>query len=244
MLRGIKHGISGLFASISGIKKYGLWKHILFTSILSLLVATFTFYGIWSNSGFISDWISGFYKWERGSGIISWISDWLVWGIMMVVAFMSYKYIMMILASPVLSLMSEKIESYYTQVTPQKFSISHTIKSLGRGLRISLGNISKELILTLILIVLGLIPGVAIVTAPLILVVQAYFAGFGNMDYYMERHFNVKQSRSFVSSHKGLAIVNGGAYLLLLSIPVIGFILGPTLTSVGASIAVHNSLKK
>lgn len=243
MLNGLGAGLQGLLSSISAISKYGLWLYIFLTAVISLLVAGICSFLIWNNTAFIGDWISGFYTWEKGSGLVEKVAEWFAWGATMILFLISYKYIMLILAAPILSLMSEKIENYHSSKPTQSFSVSHTIKSMGRGLRLSLGNITKELILTAILFILSFIPGLAIITAPLIFLVQAYYAGFGNMDYYMERHFNVSQSKKFVKQHRGLAIVNGTFYVLLLAIPFIGFLIGPIFSAIGASLAVDKLLE-
>jgi CysZ protein len=67
------------------------------------------------------------------------------------------------------------------------------------------------------------------------LVIQAYYAGFGTMDYTLERHYNYKNSIRFVQKHRGIAIGNGLGFMLLLLIPVIGIIIVFPLSVVAAT---------
>jgi CysZ protein len=73
--------------------------------------------------------------------------------------------------------------------------------------------------------------------------VQAYYAGFGNMDYTLERHYKYKDSLQFVRKHRGLAIGNGIVFILFLLIPVIGVILVLPLSVTAASTRTVQALK-
>lgn len=190
------------------------------------------------------DWMQSFYKWDFGKSFIEKASDWIAGGLIGIIALLSYKYIVMIVLSPIQSVMSSRVESGLNgyEITEQ-MTMGSFFKDIYRGLGITLRNLSKEIFFTIVLLILSLFPVFAIVTGPAILLVQAYYAGFGNMDYYMERHFDMKDSASFVKRYKGLAIANGGIFLLLLFIPIIGFIIAPTFATIASSVEVHKRME-
>ena len=100
---------------------------------------------------------------------------------------------------------------------------------------ITLRNIFREIGFTILLLLSGLIPGLQPFVPAAIFLVQSYYAGFGAMDYTLERYYGVKQSASFVSANKALALGMGSAFLLLLFIPILGFILAPPLITAGST---------
>ena len=238
MLDGIILGIQSFFKSFGAISKYGLWKYVFGSGLLSGLVGFGIFKLIWNQSDRLGAWASSFYTWEKGSEFVSTFSEWLIWIILLIISAILFKYIMLIISAPIMSMVSEKIELHGTGRKPPSFSIADALKSMLRGLRLSIRNIVRELLLTAALLLLGLVPIVGFVSAFLIFAVQAYYAGFGNCDFYMERHFNVSDSVKFVKRNKGLAFANGAIFLGLLAIPVIGFFLAPILCAIGATLAL------
>ena len=239
MLNGIFLGINSFFQSFAAIPKYGLWRYVFASGLLSCAVGYGIFKFIWKQSDRLGDWLASFYKWERGSEFVASASDWAIWIIMIVLCLILFKYIMLVLSAPIMSMVSEKIEVARTGGKPVPFSVSHTIQSLVRGLRIALRNITKELFLTVLLLLFGLVPIIGLASAVLIFLVQANYAGFGSCDFYMERHFSVKQSVRFIRKNRGIAIANGAIFLGLLAIPVVGFFLAPILSAIGATLAIH-----
>ena len=91
---------------------------------------------------------------------------------------------------------------------------------------------------------LGLIPIIGFFSAALLFLMQAYFAGFGNMDYTLERHYNYKMSVKFVKQNRGLATGNGIIFMLFLLIPVIGVILVLPLSVTAATIVTVEKIQE
>lgn len=149
----------------------------------------------------------------------------------------------MALSAPFMSSVSEKIEAHLTGTvyTPRKGTF---YSQLMRGIRINVRNLFMELLLTLPILVLKFIPVVNIFSTALLFLVQAYYAGFGNMDYTLERHYNYRTSLQFVRQHRGIAIGNGIGFLLLLLIPVVGVVLVLPLSVTAASIRTVEALQK
>ncbi len=113
-----------------------------------------------------------------------------------------------------------------------------------RGLRISLGNLSKELIITVFLLLVSLVPVIGIASSILIFLLSSYYAGYGNLDYYMEHYFNVSESKKFIKQNRGIALGNGVVFVLILSIPVLGWFLAPALGGIAATLSGHEAMKK
>ncbi|HHS95342.1 MAG TPA: EI24 domain-containing protein [Phaeodactylibacter sp.] len=141
--------------------------------------------------------------------------------------------------------LSQKIEQQLLgQIgTDNGFQLSKAIKEIIRGLRISLRNIFFEIMWTAPLFILGLIPALSFFTTILMFLIQAYYAGFGNMDYTLERHLDVKESIRFVRKNRGLAIGLGTVFLLLLSTGI-GFLVAPPLATAAATLSTSKRLHK
>ena len=101
-----------------------------------------------------------------------------------------------------------------------------------------------ELLLTIPIILIGFIPVIGIISSVLLFLAQSYYAGFGNMDYTLERHFKYRESIEFVKRNRGLAIGNGIVFMLVLLIPIVGIILVLPLSVTAASTETLTVLNK
>lgn len=221
ILKGIK-AYTGTFALISKLK---LWKYFLVPVIISILTASvigLIAYKLSDNLGrlFAKVWI-----WDWGKESFTSFSTFVGLIIIVVIGFILYKHIVMALSAPFMSPVSEKIETHLTGVQKHDHRITSFKEQLWRGIRINTRNLFKELLFSIPLLLLKFIPGVNIVSAILLILVQAYYTGFGNIDYTLERHFKYDESIKFVRKNKGIAIGNGIVFMLFMVIPIIGIII-------------------
>jgi len=236
MIRGIIDGFGSYFSVLSFINKHQLYRYFLISGIISLCLGGLIF----TASYFLSDDLGAIlfklYPFEKWSEYALKISNFIGGSMVAVLGIMLYKYLLLICVSPFMGPLSAQVEHILTgESIEAKFSIKQASYEIIRGTRIALRNVVRELGLTLLLVILSLIPIFTVFVAPLIFMVQSYYAGFGNLDYYLERRANIKQSVLYVKKHRGLAIGNGAGFLLLLLIPVLGLFLAPVMSTIAAT---------
>jgi len=234
MLKNIVKGIRAYGGTFKLINTLALWKYFgipMLISLLTFVLIGFAAYGLSDNIGSL---ISRAWVWEWGSETFRTISD--IIGGMMIVALglIVYKHIIMALSAPFMSPVSEKIEAHITGVKHEHRNTSFSAQ-LWRGVRINVRNLLMELLLTIPILIIGFIPIIGIISPVLLFLLQSYYAGFGNIDYTLERHLEYGKSVQFVSNHRGIAVGNGMVFMLMLFIPVIGIILVLPLSVTAAS---------
>ena len=224
MIKNILQGIRAYGGTLALISKLGLWKYFGVPILISLLTAISIGFLAWGLSDNLGGYIAKVWFWEWGSETFRTISDVLGGIAIVVIGLILYKHIIMALSAPFMSPVSEKIEAHLLGS-----SLPHRNTSSGaqlwRGIRINVRNLGMELLLTIPILIISFIPVINILTSILLFLVQSYYAGFGNMDYTLERHFEVKESVQFVKRNRGVAIGNGVVFMAMLLIPVIGIIL-------------------
>ncbi len=230
ILKGIK-AYAGTFGLIS---KLGLWKYFAVPMAISFFTAVLIGFSAWGLGDNLGNFISKIWFWEWGAETFRAISDFIGALIIIALGIILYRHIVMALSAPFMSPVSEKIEKYLYGTNHSHRKTSNT-EQLWRGIRINIRNLVLELLLTIPIILIGFIPVIGIISSVLLFLVQSYYAGFGNMDYTLERHFKYSESIQFVKRNRGLAIGNGIVFMLVLLIPVIGIILVLPLSVTAAS---------
>ncbi|WP_405268084.1 EI24 domain-containing protein [Cellulophaga sp. Ld12] len=244
MFKNILVGIKSYSGTFKLMKELKLWKYFFIPMVISLITASLIGVAAWSLSSSFGEFIATLWIWDFGKDTFTSISTLFSGLIILVVGFILYKHIVMALSAPFMSPVSEKIEAHLTGVENHDHKKTSFNEQLWRGIKINIRNLGKELLYTLPLLLLKLIPVVNIFSAIALFLLQAYYAGFGSMDYTLERHFNYKDSIDFVRKNRGVAIGNGIIFMLFLFIPVIGIIIVLPLSVTAASIKTIDIIKK
>lgn len=243
MIKHILSGIKAYFGSFKLISQLGLWKYFWVPILLSILIAALIFSVAYSLSDNIGSMLSQWWTWDWGQQTVYLISEVFGGILILILGFILYKHMVMAFSAPFMGPVSEKIEAHLSGRNPQNLKHTSFAAQLWRGVRINLRNLTMEILLTIPIILIGLIPIVGLFSAFLLFMVQGYYAGFGNMDYTLERHYSYKESIRFVKNNKGIAIGNGIVFMLFLFIPVVGVILILPLSVTAATVQTVELLK-
>ena len=230
MIKDFFAGFTSYFSAFGTISRLGLWGYFLVPVVVSLLLATGLFFSISAISGSLIGWIGPWIPWGEIIG------GWLFKVLLGLVGLVVFKHLVIAAVSPFMTPLAQKVEEHMTGRYKKYsgFNGMQAVKDFFRGITIALRNIIRELIYIIPLFVIGLIPMFSIPCMILIFLIQAYYAGFGNLDYTLERHYSVRESARFVKKNRWLAIGNGTAFLLLIGTGV-GFLVAPPLAAVAGA---------
>lgn len=249
MLKDIIISIQAYYHTHQFIIKHRLWKWIL---IPGFIYALLFFAGIYlfvvsSNSAIdfmlqksgVEEWLS---KMQN-----SWLSYLLIFAqfilnlILLLFYFSLFKYVFLIIGSPLFAYLSEKTESII-EGKEFPFSFKQLMKDMARGIRLALRNMLWQTVYTVSILILSFIPVIGWVTPLLALLVECYYLGFSMLDYSCERNkLSTTQSIAFIGRHKGLAIGNGIVFYLMHFVPILGWLLAPSYAVIAATISLHKA---
>ncbi len=233
MISGFLRGIVAYLDALGFISRKGFGRYFLYSGLIGLVIFAICGYAVYLVNPLITSWLENALPWDLNW--LSAVSSWLTAGVSVLFFISIFKYLMLIFTAPLMSVLSEKVENEITGNIDERSFIMNVIPELIRALRINLRNIIREIFLTLLLLLLSLIPLFSVFTGILILLVQAYYAGFGNYDFWAERHFTYRSTIRFMKARKGMLAGNGIVYIFILAIPVIGAFLAPPLATVAST---------
>ncbi|MEO0338028.1 MAG: EI24 domain-containing protein [Bacteroidota bacterium] len=242
MIRDIMSGFSAYLTAIQLTIQHRLWGYFFAPALICIALGTTIFYTAWNLSSNVGFFLERIYPFEWGSGLVESVGQVFGGVLILAVGLILFKNLVIVLASPFMSYLSEKVERILHGGASPKFSFTQFGSDMIRGLRIAIRLVVRELFFTLLLMVAGLfLPFLAPAIPILILVVQSYYAGAGNIDFTLERYYRVRSSVQFVRQHKGLAIGNGAPYLFLY-LTVVGFLFALPLSTIAGTVETMKKL--
>ncbi|MDX2249261.1 MAG: EI24 domain-containing protein [Bacteroidia bacterium] len=238
MIKDITDSISAYGSALGMISQHNLWRYIIIPGLVSMGVMFLLVAGpvVWFANSSVEQTVVNMIPWEGMKGVAEGAADVIIFLLTTLIIFFLGKYIVLAVVSPFMGALSEKVEKIVTgKEVPND---SNFLVDLIRGIRVSLRNLVRELFFTLMFLLLNFIPIIGSIAATVLtLGVEAFYAGFGNMDYTLERkRYSVSQSVIFVKQNRGVAIGNGLVFLGLLLIPVLGWFLAPAFATISATV--------
>lgn len=237
MLKEIIIAIQAYLHAHRFIIRHRLWKWILIPGLLYAVIFCLGTYLFWKSSSNAIDWMllkTGIKEWMQRMQN-SWLSFLLIFGqvilhlVLMLFYFSLFKYIFLIVGSPLFAYLSEKTESII-EGKDYPFSLSQLLKDIVRGIRLAFRNMLWQTVYTISILLCSFIPVAGAITPLIALAIECYYFGFSMLDYSCERNkLSAAQSISFIGRHKGLAIGNGMVFFLMHIIPLAGWLLAPVM---------------
>ncbi len=226
------------------ISQHRLWKWIIIPGIIYCVLFVVGIYFVWDYSGVFIDYVLNLFALKKWIGELenSWVNflfllvGFAVRMVFLLMYFSFFKYLFLIVGSPIFTYLSEKTETII-QNKEFPFSFSQLLKDVARGIRLSFRNLLYQTVFMLIIAILAFIPVLGWLTPMIALLVECYYFGFSMMDYSFERkQWSMQQSIVYIGRHKGMAIGNGIVFYLLMFIPILGWILAPCYAVIAATI--------
>jgi CysZ protein len=237
--RDFTDGITSYGQAFSLIFRLRLWSYLVIPGLLSLALGSSIAYGVYTSSGAFSHVISAVYpqNWYGSSLFlkISGVASWLILG---VGGLFSYRVLLMAIVAPFMSPLAARVQAEMLGIEvydPPFFSLTN-VRLILRGAILSFRNMMKEMWFTFWLLLLSLIPPFGLFIPFILFAIQAFYSGFGNLDYSLEKYYGIAESKKFSERHRWLAVGNGTVFLSLLAVPILGLFFAPALSTVAATL--------
>lgn len=157
----------------------------------------------------------------------------------LLIYFAVFKYIILVVLSPILAFMAEKINRILNPKL-EKLSTSDLIKNTLKGIAIAFFNFLKEMTLTLVLMLMTFFfPIIAPVTAPLIIIIHMYYYGYSLVDYFIElKNYNFSNRIKTIRQTRLFNFFIGLSFYFIFLIPFVGWVLAPIICVILAGIGL------
>jgi len=246
LLKEIVIAIQSYFKAHSFIRQHRLWKWIIIPGIIYTLLFVVSMYFFGKSANHFIEWISNVthantWLHKSNNSLLSFLfmfAGIILWLVLMLFYFSIFKYLWLIVGSPLFAYLSEKTEAII-EGREYPFRMAQLIKDIMRGIAIALRNALWQTVYTASILILSFVPVAGWITPLLALLIECYYYGFSMLDYSCERRrMTAQESIYYIGNHRGLAIGNGMVFYLMHLLPVIGWVLAPAYAVVAATLSM------
>lgn len=252
MLKEIVISIQSYFRAHAFIRTNKLWKWIIIPGICYAILFGISMYFFSKSANAAIEWLTketGLQVWltrlqDSWIGFLFTVGGIMLWLILMLLYFSLFKYIWLIVGSPVFSMLSEKTASII-EGQPYEFKLNQYLSDVVRGIKMAVRNTLWQTVYIISIIFLSLLPFIGWATPILAILIECYYYGFSMLDYSCERNkLSAAKSIDFIGQHKGLAIGNGIIFYMMHCIIIVGWIFAPAYAVIAATISMHEIKEK
>ncbi len=225
------------------IEKHKLFKWIIIPGLIYTFLFLAGMYFFVESSNHAVSWLSNqlhIEEWLQRQRS-TWLSYFFVMAeimlrlVLLLFYFSLFKYLILIIGSPLFAFLSEKTESII-EGKEYSFRWSELKHDAFRGMRLSLRNAAWQTFYSFLLVLLSLFPLAGWISPLIALFVEFYYFGFSMVDYSLARNkYSPSQSIALIGNHKGFAIGNGLLFYLL----HIVIIFAPAYAIVAATLSIY-----
>lgn len=225
------------------IDKHNLYRYLIIPAILSLGVTLFVAWLIWATSEQVISNILSRFDFRQLSGFwgdtVEFLFKTIIMGLTISVYLKIFRYSLLLVLTPSFIRFSHKIQCIELGEM-QEYSFKLGLKNILRSAELAMMNFGRDLLLTSLIIVVVLILTWTVPLAPFaIFLAECYFLGYSMIDYRNQfLSMSIKESRTVIRKNVGLAVGNGICFHLILLIPLLGIMFGPTLALIAAGISI------
>lgn len=249
MLKEIIIAIQSYGKAHSFIKEHKLWKWIIVPGIIYALLFGVSMYFFGKTATGAIEYLTetlGIHEWLQKLqssflGFLFTVAGIILWLILMFFYFSLFKYIWLIVGSPIFAYLSEKTESII-EGKDHPFHLRQFAKDAWRGIRMALRNTIWQTVYVISILLLSFLPLIGWIAPLIALFVECYYYGFSMLDYSFERNkMSTQQSIDYIGKHKGLAIGNGMVFYLMHTVVLLGWVFAPAYAVIAATISMIDS---
>ncbi len=163
----------------------------------------------------------------------------LLWLLLIIIMYISYREVVLVLFSPILSYLSEKVEKIVYNQEPPPFNLKNLMSDIIRAVKLEIKGLTRMLILTFLAWLLTFLPVIGAVISPvIILLIQSYYGGLRFTDYTLERkRYSVEESIYFAKTNKPRITGVGLGFTILMMVPIVGWFVAPSYGTIAGTLS-------